>query len=205
MPSQPHQRSAQAPTREMSLKLLERNPFRVLASWPSARAEQIVPPGILHASTSLSQMQSVVLKRTNAQNQHRVATHRVPIPKGRGSGRKKGDVRRLPNLTSSFRESRKLTKQVIDTTLWNFYHRSKLKSDNTFAMMQQLSCLLVGTVFQTRYVYHATIPYIGTLPGYCRVQRQPNFASIRLLIKQILHCRSTAPLERIVHVINSRG
>jgi hypothetical protein len=128
---------------------------------------------------------------------------RILLPKVRKRKRKNPPTK--INVGKMFRSSRELNKQTIDSTLWNFKQRLKLKSDNTFAMMLQLSSLLTGIIFRSSYAYHATLPYIGWLPGYIYIRCKPNLCATRLLIEQVLHCRSNAPLDRILKVINSRG
>lgn len=200
-PPKPVQSPAMLPVRETPLEPPILNPFRVLDCWPLAREGSQIPPGVTNANTA--QAQSQVLIKTRARNRNREMKTRILLPKGRK--RKRGSPHPKINLGKMFRDSRKLNKNTIDSTLWNFKQRLKLKSDNTFAMILQLSSLLTGTVFRSSYVYHATLPYIGWLPGYVYVRCKPNLSATRLLIEQVLHCRSNAPLGRILEVINSRG
>jgi len=202
-PPHPVRRPAMKPVRETPSKLLAKNPYWVLDCWPTARGNQLIPQRASQKAIPLVVAQSRVLNRTKARNGVRGMKTRIPLP--RGKERKRGKPHPKINLGITFRDSRRLTKQVIDSTLWNFKRRLKYKSDNTYAMILQLSSLLVGTVFQSSYVYHATLPYVGWLPGYANVRIKPNIRATRLLIEQILHCRSNAPLRRICNVINTRG
>lgn len=93
-------------------------------------------------------------------------------------------------------------REVRKTVLRNFKRRLKKKSDETYAMMCRLSTLIKGVIFKTHYVHHGSEEFVSCAPGYVRIEGKPSFQATRLLIENILHCRSNAPIGRIVEVIN---
>lgn len=113
------------------------------------------------------------------------------------------DLSTRENRGSSFSSNNHLNRMVINTTLWNFKQRLKLKNDSSYAMMCKLQNILKGVVFKTHYVYHGIVPYIRTYPGYVRVSRKPSFAATRLIVKHVLHCMTNNIQKEIVKVINS--
>lgn len=92
----------------------------------------------------------------------------------------------------------------IHYTLCNFRIRRKRKDQETYAMMCRLSQLLVNVVFTTDYVYGGTLEYLDKVPGYVRIGRKPDFTATALLLKQVLLCRSNAPVSRLCMVINNQ-
>jgi hypothetical protein len=105
------------------------------------------------------------------------------------------------NLGAMASNLKRLQKKHVSALLRNFKQCLKKKDDRTYAMMSRISTLLVGVIFETEYVYRGCIPYCGTVPGFVRILKKPNFLATRLIIEQILYCRSNVPIGLIEKVI----
>jgi hypothetical protein len=108
----------------------------------------------------------------------------------------------LRDRGSDFSSSNSLCKRELEHTLWNFKHRLKKKDDRTYAMMQRLGCIVVGCFYETDYAYHGTLEFCSKKPGGVKVVKKPSFFATRLIIKQILHCRTNANKKIIARIIN---
>lgn len=107
------------------------------------------------------------------------------------------------NVGKSFKHTKVPDRDRIKLTLSVFKQRLKTKDERTYAMMTRLQNILVGTIFRTEYVFHGASPYVGVCPGYAKVRKKPSFEATRLLVTQILHCRSNIPIQWVERIINS--
>jgi hypothetical protein len=113
------------------------------------------------------------------------------------------DTMRGRNLGVVAKGMTQLTKQHVNSLLRSFKQCLKKKDDRSYAMMCRLSTLLVGSIFRTEYVYRECAPYCGHSSGYVRIMGKPSFAATRLIIEQILQCKSNAPIRLIERLLTS--
>jgi len=161
-----------------------------------AAVTQRVPQEAMHrARNRQHQIQRVTLNRDHLKQ---LSVRRViPVP-----CRRNGVNVRKQNLRLRTRIFHRLCKSHNDALIRNFKQRLKRKDYRSYAMMCRLSTLLVGTVYETQYIYRGCVPYCGYIPGFVRIAAKPNFRATRLFIEQVLHCRSNALIERIRMVID---
>jgi len=66
----------------------------------------------------------------------------------------------------------------------------KTKSHKQKSLLENLQTALRGVVFETSFVYVSTSKYLRSAGGLVQVYKTPNLGATRLLLLQILRCRS---------------
>jgi hypothetical protein len=75
------------------------------------------------------------------------------------------------------------------------------KTDKSFRILSIVQDLLVGTVFESEFYYHACSPYLRGRAGKLLVSRKPSLGSSRLILTQLRRGKSNVPWERLESVI----
>lgn len=75
------------------------------------------------------------------------------------------------------------------------------KTDRSFEILTQVQGLLVGTVYESEFFYHACSPYLRGCAGKILVSRKPSLGSSRLILTQLLRVKSNFPWKRLEAVI----
>lgn len=138
--------------------------------------------------------QKLEIKRREDARSIRVRRDKVYVPATAKEGLK-------TNLGPAIRWAPMLEKSRRDVVLRRFRQCLKAKCARTHEMLYRLSKILLNCVIRTSYVHVGTAPYVRCAPGYVKVWSQPSFFATRMLIYQILHCRTDSPIERICQVI----
>jgi hypothetical protein len=71
------------------------------------------------------------------------------------------------------------------------------KTDESFRTLEVVQDLLVGSVFESEFYYHACSPYLRGRAGKLLVSRKPSIGSSRLILTQLLRVKSNFPWERL--------
>jgi hypothetical protein len=75
------------------------------------------------------------------------------------------------------------------------------KTDESFRVLNVVQDLLIGTVFESEFYYHACSPYLRGRAGKLLVSRKPSLGSSRLILTQLIRVRSNFPWKRLESVI----
>jgi hypothetical protein len=75
------------------------------------------------------------------------------------------------------------------------------KTDSSYRILTQVQELLIGTVYESEFYYHACSPYLRGRAGKLLVSRKPSLGSSRLILTQLLRVKSNFPWKRLESVI----
>jgi len=71
------------------------------------------------------------------------------------------------------------------------------KTDKSYQILAKAQDLLVGTIYESVFYYHACSPYMKGAAGKLLVSRKPSLGAARLILTQLLRVRSSFPWERL--------
>jgi hypothetical protein len=74
------------------------------------------------------------------------------------------------------------------------------KTDRSFRILTRVQDLLVGTIFESKFFYHATAPYLRACSGKLLVSRKPSLGTSRLFLTQLLRVKSSFPWGQLESV-----
>jgi hypothetical protein len=125
-------------------------------------------------------------------------------PKGRASERKELRYpKRGHNYGRHFNRSHlRPVKTDVKSIIDSFNKMVKQRDKRSFDAIKKLSTLLEGITFESAYAFIGTSNYLQHVPGYYIVISKPDFHATRLLLPQILRCKSNVKLDRLVKVID---
>jgi hypothetical protein len=75
------------------------------------------------------------------------------------------------------------------------------KTDNSFRVLTRVQDLLIGTVLESKFYYHACAPYLKACAGKLLISRKPSLGSSRLILTQLLRVKSNFPWGRLESII----
>jgi hypothetical protein len=73
----------------------------------------------------------------------------------------------------------------------------KQRTDQSFRFLTKCQGLIKGTAFETDFLYLLATPYFRFARGMVMCYRTPNLGATRLIMQQILRCRSNFPWGRL--------
>jgi len=75
------------------------------------------------------------------------------------------------------------------------------KTDESYRILSVVQGLLIGTVYESEFFYHACSPYLRGRAGKLLVSRKPSLGSSRLILTQLIRVKSNFPWKRLESVI----
>lgn len=120
------------------------------------------------------------------------------LRKGKVKTKRSGDKSRRSNLGPTMKRHPLDTKRPKGTqcVLISKILRDKSHRGNRF--VEHVQRLLKGTIFETDFVYVSCTPYLRTAEKFVVVNSTPSMGQTRLLLHQILRCRSNFPWDRLL-------
>lgn len=73
----------------------------------------------------------------------------------------------------------------------------KRKDDKSLRTLKMIGELLEGTTFRSSFVYHSATPYLRHADDLVQIYRKPSIGQIRLLLHQLLRCKTSFPWETL--------
>lgn len=73
----------------------------------------------------------------------------------------------------------------------------KQRTDKSLEFLTKCQGLLIGTAYETNFIYLLAGPYLRHARGMVMCYRTPSLGATRLILQQILHCRNNFPWERL--------
>jgi hypothetical protein len=74
----------------------------------------------------------------------------------------------------------------------------KQRTDESFRFLTKCQGLLKGTTFETEFIYLLASSFLKHAGGLTMCYRTPSLGATRLILQQIIRCRSNFPWERIM-------